>query len=123
MKKIIIIAAVVIIAGAGAFAMSNAPTKTGEQPQISVTPSMAPANEETVTYTGKEGVDALTLLKENNTAEQNASGLVTTINNRKAEDSKKEYWAFYVNGKMAEVGPGEYVTKDTDKIEWKVENY
>ena len=40
-----------------------------------------------------------------------------------AEESKKEYWAFYINGKMANVGAADYQTKEGDKIEWKIEKY
>ncbi len=74
-------------------------------------------------YMGREGIDALTLLKEETVVDQEASGLVASINGRKADKSKREYWAFYVNRKMAEVGPADYVTKDTDKIEWKLKHY
>jgi hypothetical protein len=74
-------------------------------------------------YQGKEGIDALTLLKQLTKVEQDSSGLVTSINNRKADTSKKEYWSFFVNNKMAEVGPADYVTKDTDQIEWKIQTY
>lgn len=126
MKKIIIIiVAILIFAFAGAFAATQAPTTPTDkpQPQVSTVPTKAVMNDAGISYQGKEGVDALTLLKENNEVEQNASGLVTTIAGRKAEDSKREYWAFYINGKMAAVGPADYVTKDTDKLEWKVDNY
>lgn len=125
MKKIIIILVAVSLFGfAGLFAVTNAPTKSGEikQPQVSVAPSIQ-VKQDTITYNGREDVDALTLLKENNTAEQNSAGLVTTINGRTADDSKREYWAFSVNGEMAPVGPAQYVTKATDKIEWKIEHY
>lgn len=74
-------------------------------------------------YQGKSGVDALTLLKQSATIEQNSSGLVTSINGRKANDSSHEFWAFYVNGQEAQVGPSSYTTKDSDKIEWKIEKY
>ncbi len=74
-------------------------------------------------YTGQEGVDALTLLKKNFTVMQDPSGLVVVIGERKAESRIREYWAFYVNGKLAAVGPKDYITKDTDKIEWKIEKY
>ncbi len=74
-------------------------------------------------YSGKEGVDALTLLKQQTSVEQNSTGLVTAINKRKADASNKEYWSFFVNGKMAEVGPADYLTKDSDQIEWRIETY
>lgn len=78
---------------------------------------------ETISYKGKNGVDALTLLKARTTVEQDKSGLVVAINDKKADAKKREYWAFYVNGKMATVGPSDYKTKDTDMIEWKIERY
>ena len=79
--------------------------------------------QESLSYKGKDGKDALSLLKERATIVQDKSGLVTVINGRKSDNTKREYWAFYVNSKMALVGPLEYRTKDTDVIEWKIETY
>lgn len=76
-----------------------------------------------VMYPGVEGKDALELLKELAPIEQDASGLVVSINNRKADSAKREYWAFYVNGKLSEVGPADYKPKSGDRIEWKIERY
>lgn len=78
---------------------------------------------EKVSYAGKTGKDALTLLKEKAAVEQDKSGMVVSINHQKADGKKKEYWAFYVNGKLAEVGAGDYQTKDTDRIEWKIDSF
>lgn len=77
----------------------------------------------TVSYKGEDDVDALTLLEENHRVQKDRSGLVNTIDGRKADSGKHEYWAFYVNGKLAEIGPHDFLTKDTDRIEWKIENY
>ena len=74
-------------------------------------------------YKGEEGKNALEILKQKTSIEQSSSGLVTSINGRKADDGKKEFWAFYVNGKMAEVGPADYQTKAGDLIEWKIQKY
>lgn len=74
-------------------------------------------------YKGEDGKDALVLLKKHASVEQDKSGLVVSINNRKADSAKHEYWAFYVNKKMAQVGPADYKTKNTDVIEWKIEKY
>lgn len=52
---------------------------------------------------------------------QNA--FVTEINGKRADNSKKEYWAFYINGKMASVGAGSYQLQNNDKIVWKIEKY
>lgn len=94
---------------------------------VSVSPTAAPtkvtSQQNTFSYTGEDGKDALRILQEKTSIEQDTSGLVTAINGRKADTAKKEFWAFYVNGKMAQVGPKEYVTKKGDEITWKVENY
>ncbi|MCL4363786.1 DUF4430 domain-containing protein [Patescibacteria group bacterium] len=52
-----------------------------------------------------------------------SSAYVTSINGKEASASKREYWAFYVNGKLADVGAGSYQLKAGDKIEWKIEKY
>ena len=69
---------------------------------------------------------ALDLVKEKAkavTKGEGANAYVIEINGKTADDSKKEFWAFYVNDKMAEVGAGSYKLKDGDKIEWKIEKY
>lgn len=74
-------------------------------------------------YKGEAGKDALTLLKKQAKTGLDEAGMVNAINGRKADLSKHEYWAFYVNGKMTSVGPAAYITKQSDKIEWKIERY
>ena len=48
---------------------------------------------------------------------------IVEINGRRVDDRKNEYWAFYLNGKMAQIGAGSYQLKNGDKIEWKIETY
>jgi len=74
-------------------------------------------------YQGKTGKDALTILKELATIEQDRSGLVVGINSRKADTSKREYWSFYTNGQPAQVGPADYQTTDKEFIEWRIQTY
>ncbi len=74
-------------------------------------------------YKGRNGVDALTLLKEKTEVGQDKVGMIISIDKIKADSDKREFWAFYVNGKMAEVGAADYKTKDGDIIDWKIENY
>jgi hypothetical protein len=74
-------------------------------------------------YRGKNGIDALSLLKEKAEVEQDNSGMVVSINGREANDENKEFWGFYVDGKMAPIGAAEYETKDNEVINWKIENY
>ena len=74
-------------------------------------------------YKGQNGLDALTLLKNKVKVEQDNSELVVSINSRKADNAKHEYWAFYVNDKLATVGPASYQTSDLDIITWKIDKY
>ena len=72
------------------------------------------------------GKTALDLIKEKAkvvTKGESANAYVIEINGKLAEDSKKEFWAFYINDKMAEVGAGSYKLKNGDKIEWRIEKY
>ncbi len=72
------------------------------------------------------GKTALDLTREKaiiKTKGEGANAYVTEINGIEAQVSKKEYWAFYVNGKMAEVGAGSYKLKEGDKIQWQIEKY
>lgn len=74
-------------------------------------------------YPGIDGVDALTLLKQKTTVEQDASGMVISISGRQADNNQREFWSFYINGQSAQVGPASYITKDNDIIIWKIEKY
>lgn len=79
----------------------------------------------TITYQGKEGVTALALLQQAAKVETSGSGemaFVTTINGVTA-NSKKEFWAFNINGIAATVGAGSYVTKNSDTIVWTLSSF
>ncbi|MBI4948050.1 DUF4430 domain-containing protein [Candidatus Berkelbacteria bacterium] len=80
---------------------------------------------EQVCYSGVEGKTALEILKANEKVETQSTSygdFVTTINDRKA-DSTKEFWGFYVNGKLAAEGAGTYKTKDSDVVVWKIDPF
>lgn len=89
---------------------------------VAPTPT-APKVESDITYNGRNGIDALTLLKEKSKVEQDNSGMVSSIDGKKAEAKDRQYWAFYINGKLADVGPASYKSKDSDIITWKIEKY
>lgn len=77
-------------------------------------------------FTAEKGETALTLLQTTTKVQTKGEGknaYVTQIANIAADEAKKQFWAFYVNGKQAEVGAGSYVLQDGDKIEWKLETY
>lgn len=117
-SSIVLFALVVVIIGV-AILFTESKDFTKSETKVAATAQATT----TFSYPGVAGKDALTLLKEKTTVEQDSSGLVSSINMRKADSTQHEYWAFYVNGKMASVGPASYVTKSSDKIEWKIEKY
>ena len=45
--------------------------------------------------------------------------MMTELEGIKQDPAKKQYWMYYVNGKMAEVGIGDYKVNENDKIEFK----
>lgn len=76
-----------------------------------------------VEYVGQNDTTALDLLKsltDVETKDSQFGSMVVGIHDVQAEDGKT-YWAFYVNGAYANEGAGTFVTKDTDKLMWKLE--
>jgi uncharacterized membrane protein len=118
----VIVFVLVVNVGLGYFLMSRSGEARDEASSNTKT-VQAVKTQDLYSYKGEDGVDALSLLKKKTSVEQDESGLVVVINNRKADEKKREFWAFYVNGKLSQVGPAEYVTKNKDAIEWKIENY
>ena len=51
------------------------------------------------------------------------NAFVIKISDRIADETKREFWAFYVNGKQSQVGAGSYILMAGDKIQWKIEKY
>lgn len=80
-----------------------------------------------VSYTGVAGKTALELLQQLDpqafTSGEGADAFVTAIGGREADQAKKEFWSFYVNGEPAQVGAGSYEMQDGDEITWKLETY
>lgn len=113
-----IITVVVIGAGVLGFAYrAKAPTSTSNA-GANTTQSTA------VSYQGEDGKNALELLKNHDTVETttdpNLGEYVTSINGTKSGTGGK-YWVYYVNGQAASLGAGQYTTKSSDSIEWKLE--
>jgi hypothetical protein len=116
-KLIIILAAVIIIAGGvglGVYAhdhSGNVHTVTNAQHQLTQ-----------ISYSGQKGIDAFTLLKKHASvqAKHYSFGyLVTSINGVVGNGPK--YWTLFVNNKESSVGASAYITKASDTITWKLE--
>ena len=76
-----------------------------------------------VSYAGKDGQNALDLLKASHQVEaktfKGIGEMVSGIDGTIADQS--HFWAFYVNGKSSDVGASAYVSKNSDTLEWKLE--
>lgn len=123
----LIIGAVVALSAATGVVWSKKDNRQAAQ-ETTASQSVAAANTNTTaddyfTYDGVEGQTALALLKAEAdvvTKDSAYGPYVDTINGVVGGTDGK-YWAFYVNGQMAQVGADAYVTKAGDKIEWKFE--
>lgn len=49
------------------------------------------------------------------------NGMMTELEGISQDSEKNQYWMYYVNDKMAEVGIGDYEAKENDKVEFKFE--
>jgi len=114
--NIIIGVAVLLGLGGGVWAYTaNSPThkvevRRNEQQQITQ-----------ISYYGQQGQNALALLKKHasvQTHHYSFGDMVVSINGVKGTGPK--YWTFYVNGKEASVGAGNYATKNSDLLKWEL---
>lgn len=124
-NKLVLFAVVIVIVLAiflGFESLRQQPQNEPNPQAYNVNPVLQKSSE-SISYKGKANVDALTLLSQNTAVSLDQSGMVSSINGRKVDSAKHEYWAFYINGKLGNVGPADYLTKDSDLIEWKVEKY
>lgn len=123
-SKILLVVAVVVLAVAAFVGFGlvsrdepQQATQSDQTAQVDQTPNSE------VTYNGVEGVNALELLKQSHEVEtKNYEGigeLVTSIDGVVSDGG--HFWAFYVNDQQSQVGASAYITKDTDKITWKLE--
>lgn len=128
----VIIALLVVLTAGTAFVLNrqkpedkkSATAATSQNEQKPAEETQKPKAEATpVVYDGQEGKTALELLKQNAevvTKDSAYGPYVDSINSVQGGTDGK-YWAFYVNGQMAQVGADAYQTKTGDKIEWKFE--
>ena len=104
------------------FQNQTPPSSANTFPVPIVSPTVNPSIDN-FKYQGKDGVDALTLLKQNTVVKQDSTGMVVSISGRQADNSQREFWSFYINGESAQVGSASYITKNNDIISWKIEKY
>lgn len=111
---IVLIAIGMIATYSSLFSGSNASQPAPDQTQIQTT-------SQSVSYQGKDGVDAMTLLKETHSVDASEQGFVDAIDGVKP--GEKQFWSVYINGKPSDLGAKDTITKSTDSIEWKLDSY
>lgn len=75
-----------------------------------------------ISYNGQTGVNALVLLQKHATVQTKKYSFgpfVKSIDGVNGNGPK--YWTFYVNDKEASTGASSYITKNTDRITWKLQ--
>lgn len=75
-----------------------------------------------IAYQGRQGASALQLLKEKYRVETQSyptGEFVKSING--VTPDATHFWALYVDGKQATVGASQYITKNGENIEWKLD--
>jgi hypothetical protein len=99
--------------------------KSGAQDEpvyITVYQTVQGSNLNNPSYRIAENTKALALLKISHKVETKDYGslgeMITGIDGNTAR--LDQFWAFYLNGKLANEGAGAYVLKNNDKIEWKL---
>lgn len=123
-KNIGLLAGIIVVLGV--VAGVTLPKLTANEPAATPAPTASAqvVNKEIVSFTGTEGKTALASLKEQHSVETKATtygDMVVTINGLAADDT--HYWAFYVNGVMANEGAGTYVPKTGDTLEFRWEKF
>jgi uncharacterized Zn-binding protein involved in type VI secretion len=132
MKKTLLAVVAVVVLAISGFAIYNATQNdtSSDQAQTEQT-EQQPAGDitfsedgKTVTFKGQEGTTALATLESLTTVTTQDSDFgrfVTGINGVEA-DSTTQYWAFYVNGEMANEGAGTYEAGPDDTFEFRLED-
>lgn len=118
---VIILAGIVIVGGSllGRHVSDKQANQTVAGSQI----QFKPVVEKTISYDGQNGKNALDLLKVSHqvaTQDSTIGIFVTGIDGTANSDNK--YWMFYVDGALSPLGPDQYQTKDTEKLEWRYES-
>ena len=131
-KPLIALAVVTVIAAGGLTAYgvqtqrnSDKATKAASQQVVAAPKIKFSSDKKTVSYDGVVGQTALATMQKYTTVTTKSTSygdMVTGINGKTADESS-EYWAFYVNGKLANEGAGTYKAVKGDKIEWKLEAF
>jgi ABC-type uncharacterized transport system permease subunit len=117
--KLVLGLIVVLLLAGGIYKLTLRDNKTNTSIAPTAVTSTATTSTD-ITFQGVTGKSALQILEANHKVDVkmfSGSPYVQGIDG--LEGDKAHYWSFYVNGTPASVGAGDYVSKNTDKIEFK----
>ena len=115
-------AAVAVAIGITTVVLVNQPTNPGNNTQQAEVVDQKDDN--LVSFTAEANKSVLDQLKANNTSvetKEASFGVYVESINGKVGGTDGKYWSYYVDGQMAQVGAGEYITKGGELVEWKFE--
>lgn len=134
-KNILLVVAAAAVVLGGGFYYLNQNKPEGNKSTTSTTQEKKVVTKVTIKFDGQEtsyevedavGKTALAVTEEAATIEKTGEGkdsFITSINGRKADGSKNEFWKLVVNGKDSEVGAGSYTVAENDSIAWEIDTY
>lgn len=102
-------------------ATSQAEVETPQTTNVEITIYDKVNDEEILTEEVALDSEGLQTYLEKNHKAKFENGMMTELHGISQDESKNQYWMYYVNGEMAEVGIGDYEAKEGDKIELRFE--
>lgn len=123
--KYVIYASIAIAVGLTTYLVIDASQQNKNNNESTTVAIQDQNDQDYITYSGVEGEDALTTLKNVNdkvvTKTSDFGEYVDSINGLVGGTDGK-YWSFYVDGKLSDIGAGSYISNGGEKIEWKFIN-
>ena len=102
-------------------ATSQAEAETPQTTNVEITIYDKVNDEEILTEEVALDSEGLQTYLEKNHKAKFENGMMTELHGISQDEGKNQYWMYYVNGEMAQVGIGDYEAKEGDKIELRFE--
>ncbi len=123
--QLVLLVAIISLSAVSCVGQVNAPKTDNIPLSSSVTdvPSDNASANSVAKYDGIDGKNALELLKTSHkVTTKTFDGVGEYVESIDAiVPDKTHFFSFYVNGEQAQVGAGQYITKSTETIEWRLE--
>jgi hypothetical protein len=130
-QKLLVFLLILLGVGAGFYLLNksfNAAPTTKEVVQelssiLSVNDGTSTQRFDVSKFVGKTALEATQSVTKTQMSGEGANAFITTINERKADPKKNEFWELLVNGESAQVGAGSYNIQNGDLIEWHINTF